>query len=161
MHDLTATCSKRGRLLRVGKFLLFLLFLGVLIAFMSIPVFDPGSADGSVFGMIGMALWGGGLLVWALGLAKQAGPSLRIRTVLLASALLAVTFGALPWLPPPYSIQVGMTAISAVMAFEGMRPQGDDARPAMPWRGGKCRLLLSLAGLFGLAMITHHLFRFS
>jgi hypothetical protein len=159
VQNLTPTNPTRLLLLRFGKFLLIILILGVLVALMSIPEFDPGSVKGGVFGMIVMALWGGGLLIWALGLAKQSGARLRIRTVLLAFGVLAVTFGAFPWLPLPYSIQVGMGAISAVMAYEGQRHQGDDGRPTMAWRGGKSRLLLSLAGLFGLAIITHNIFR--
>ena len=144
-------------LTQLRKFLPSALILGIFVALMSIPGFDPGSVDGSFFGMIVMAVWGGGLVIWALGLAGPLGRGIRVRSALLAIGVLAVTFGAIPWLPLPYSLQVGMGVVSGVMAYEGQRPRGDDGRPAIPWRGGKSRLLLSVAGLLGLAMIFHNL----
>lgn len=147
------TLSIRGLLILVAV----VATVGLLATLMMRPEFDPGSVRGGTYGTIAMVLCGVGLLVWALGLVRRAGSNLKFRTILAGFTVMAVSFGAIPWLPMPYSIQVGAAVISAVMVCEGFRMPG---RPAPAWRGVASRALLGLAGLVGMAMIARNVVRY-
>src|SRR4051794_2298334 len=109
---------------------------------MAIPQFDPGSVEGSFFGMAVMAVWCYALFIWALGSIKSGRFRLRGSTALLASSLLAVIFGAFPWLPAPYSIQPGFAGISAAMVYEARLDHREEGGSPKALRGQSCRVLL-------------------
>lgn len=154
-EPITATPSNEVPL-RVGKASLFVLVLGLLLTVMSYPEFDPNTVEGGSFGTTLVVVWGVGLVIWALGLAKPLGRNLRVRTVLFTVGVLAVTFGAVPWIPMPHSVQVGFAVVSGLMVYEVLRTRSNDGVPPMAWRGGTSRFILLIGGIVGLALIFHN-----
>ena len=142
----------RSHLIRL---ILLTVVLCGLIALMLIPVFNPGHFRGAWFGMVIMGLWSWALVVWAIGAIRKNGSRLRARTFFLATIALALMFGACPWLPVPYSVQLGFAAISAAMIREAWHQVDQPHRPHIEFRGKLSRIVLSSAGLLGLAVAIH------
>jgi hypothetical protein len=137
----------------LGRLLLLTSALCGLVALISIPAFDPGHFRGAWFGMVNMGLWSWALFAWAIGLFRKNGSRLRATTALLLIAALALMFGACPWLHAQLSMRLGFAVISAAMVHEAWHDWGQPDRPSTTPRGRFSRIVLSSAGLLGLAVV--------
>jgi hypothetical protein len=139
----------------LGWLTLLAMVLCGLVGLMFLPTFNPGHFRGGWFGMGIIVLWGWALFLWAVGKIRKNGSRLRASTCFLAVVALALMFGACPWLPVPYSIQLGFTAISAAMIHEAWHDVGQPNRLRLEFRGRLSRTVLTSAGLLGLAVVIH------
>jgi len=122
-----------------------------LILLMSLPDFDPGGFRGSWFGTVLVGLWGSALLVWALGMVRRNAARMGLRSLIAIAAALALTFGACPWVPIPYSVLIALAASSVWMLVEAWRYLGRPNADAQAYRGPLYRLLLCGGGMMMLA----------
>jgi hypothetical protein len=129
-----------------------------LIALMSLPDFDPGGSRGSWFGTMLVTLWGGALVVWALGLVRRHARMIGFKVAILLLAGLALVFGGLPWPTTIWTIAIALAGSAASMLIEAWRFMGRPNTDAPAYRGPICRLVLCTGGMMMLAHSSRMLF---